>query len=105
MSKTGQYVDDPAKREAVWKNNPQMQDQYGRKLILIGRYWCSCDFNRFIELAKESPADEYIIVVRVSDGRIFSRPRSQFLRNHKHWKRRLETGWYTYIDPITQVIF
>ncbi len=105
MSKAPQYIDDPEKRKAVWANNPKAVDQYGNKLIMIGHYWCSCSYERLMQLAKETPEDGYIIVVRVSDGRPFGRQRGSFTRAAKHWKRRIETGWYVFIDPITQVIF
>lgn len=103
---TGRYIDNPEQREAVWKNAPKAVDQFGNKLVKIGHYWCSSDFQRFWDLAIEESEDStYIVVVRVSDGRFFSRPRSSIRRAMRYWKRRMDTGWYGFVDPVIQVTY
>ena len=106
MKKTGQFIDDPEARERVWKTAPRAVDQYGNKLIRIGHYWCAFDFNRFWQLAvNESEEEQNIIVVRVADGRFFSRTRFSIRRGKRYWQRRIESGWYMFVDPVIQQVY
>lgn len=106
MQKNGQFVDDPEAREKIWKTAPRAVDQFGNKLIKIGHYWCAFDFNRFWQLAvDESEEEQYIIVVRVADGRFFSRTRSSIRRGKRYWRRRIESGWYIFVDPLIQQVY
>ena len=92
MQKNGQFVDDPEAREKIWKTAPRAVDKFGNKLIKIGHYWCAFDFNRFWQLAvDESEEEQYIIVVRVAEGRFFSRTRSSIRRGKRYWRRRIES--------------
>ncbi len=101
--RAGQFQDNPEKREARLRDSPKGIDQFGNPMIKLGHYWCSSDFNRFWQLAvDESEEDDYIIVVRVCDAKPFSRARHEIRRAKRYWKRRLDTKWYMFIDPITQ---
>lgn len=101
--RAGQFQDNPEKREARLRDSPKGIDQFGNPVIKLGHYWCSSDFNRFWQLAvDESEEDDYIIVVRVCDAKPFSRARHEIRRAKRYWKRRLDTKWYMFVDPITQ---
>ncbi len=101
--RAGQFQDNPEKREARLRDSPKGIDQFGNPMIKLGHYWCSSDFNRFWQLAvDESEEDDYIIVVRVCDAKPFSRARHEIRRAKRYWKRRLDTKWYMFVDPITQ---
>lgn len=98
------FEDDPEARELVWKTAPRAEDKYGNKLIKIGHYWCSYDFNRLMQIATESK-EEFVIIVRVADGRYFGKQRQSFTRGRNDWRRRLSTGWYCYVDPEIQQVY
>ena len=101
--RAGQFQDNPEKREARLRDSPKGIDQFGNPMIKLGHYWCSSDFNRFWQLAvEESEEDDYIIVVPVCDATPFARARHDRRRAKRYWKRRLDTKWYMFIDPITQ---
>lgn len=101
--RAGQFRDDPEKRETRLREAPKGMDQFGNPLLKLGHYWCSSDFTRFWQLVvDESADDEHVIVVRVCDAKPFSRARHEIRRAKRYWKRRLETQWYMFVDPVTQ---
>lgn len=102
----GRFIDEPEVREQVWKTAPRAEDKYGNTLVKIGKFWYSNDFNRFWQMVKEDfEQDEYVIVARVQDGRVFSKQRRAIINNHKWWKRRLESGWYVFFDHTIQQVY
>lgn len=106
MPRVGQYIDDPEARERVWKTAPRAVDKYGNKLIKVGHYWCAYDFNRFWQLVMDESEDkQFIIIVRVSDGRFYSKPRSAIKRGRKSWERRIKSGWYIFVEPLVQQVY
>lgn len=97
----GKFQDDPEKRAEVWQTAPRAKDKYGNDIIMVGNFWCSYDYNRFRELIENSNPDHHLIMVRISDGRIFSRTAKEFQRM-KSLPLRFKSKWYAFIDPITQ---
>ena len=93
-----------AAREHVLQTSPRAKDKYGNPLIKIGHYWCSFDFNRLMQLARQTAPDDGIIVVRLSDKYFFSRSRHSFLAGRAAWNKRLRTRWYLFVDPENQEV-
>lgn len=102
----GFYVDNPDTRKAFWETAPRAEDSYGNPIVLLGAYWFSYDFHRFWQIVtKELERDQCILIARVSDGRIFMRTPQQLYRNRRHWRRRIETKWYIFMDPYIQKVY
>jgi hypothetical protein len=100
------FVDDPEQREKRLREAIKAQDIYGNNLYKIGAYWCSFNHKRLCQLVKEVlERDDHVIVVRISDGRYFSKQVDSLRRSLLGWKKRLDTRWYAYVDPISQQVY
>ena len=104
MYNAPRFVDDPEKREERLKNAPKARDRYGNTLKKIGCYWCSDNFDRFVQLVDGMNSEDFLIVCRVSDGRFFSKQKRD-LSHKKAWRQRLATKWYMFIDPEFQEVY
>lgn len=95
---------DEEARQKVLQTAPRARDKYGNPIIKVGHYWCSFDYNRLMQLARESEQDEVIVVVRLSDKHYFSRSRRSFLIAQSAWSRRIRSHWYLFVDPEVQEV-
>lgn len=95
---------DEEARQKVLQTSPRAKDKYGNPMIKVGHYWCSFDFNRLMQLARQSEPDAGIIVVRLSDKYFFSRNRRSFLVGHTAWAKRIRSRWYLFVDPENQEV-
>lgn len=91
-------------RQKVLQTAPRARDKYGNPIIKVGHYWCSFDYNRLMQLVRESAPDEVIIVVRLSDKHFFSRNRRCFLMGKAAWCKRIRSQWYLFVDPEVQEV-
>lgn len=100
------FEDNPEERERRLREAIRAHDIYGNQIYKLGSYWCSFNHNRLCQLVKDvMNPDDFLIVVRVSDGRYFSKPASNIRRSLLSWKQRLNTRWYAYVDPIFQQVY
>ena len=100
------FEDNPEQREKRLREAIRAHDIYGNPIYKIGAYWVSFNHKRLVQLAKDVlEKDDHIIVVRISDGRYFSKTAESFRRSLTGWKKRLTTQWYAYVDPILQQVY
>jgi hypothetical protein len=102
--RTPPFVDDPKKREARLKAAPKAKDRYGNTVVKIGHYWCSNNFDRFVQLSDGLNDEDFLIICRTCDGRFFGKQKSS-LRRKKSWRQKLESKWYMFVDPEFQDVY
>lgn len=99
-------VKDPQQVIDARKAAPKAIDKDGRELLQFSGYWCSTSFARFKEIVENKDKDQFMVFLRVGDGAFHSRPVITCRRAMKTWKKKIETGYYCFIDPeATQQVY
>lgn len=98
-------VTDPQQVVDIRAKAPKAIDKEGRELLQFSGIWCSTSFSRFKELCEKMDKEDRIITLRVGDGAFYSKPVSTIRRALKTWKKKIETGYYCFIDPETQTVY